>query len=327
MTQALLEFVFDGEPDVLASVKELYAKAAAPAKDEQVVDNDLMLLLEEMGLTDTMNATEWHEDRKKAVRSKTRNLNRQREEKRRVRAEKQKRIKKVRKTFIKKGKGKGKGTGKRTRAQPAPGTAVTDGTPPVPGAPGTQPAPGTAGTHDTPPAPGAAGTQPAPGVAGTDGNAGAAGKAAAVNAARPTEGGGWLVITTSGGWIRFNEKQQKIDSHCSQHGHKCKMDRMMSRGSIGLACAWLGTTCNMRSDHIIEKACISSFDSKAARVAARAAFVARAKDSSDSEGEKCLLLLASEMDARKATSEVVEPDLLKCPDISRELSRALESGE
>ena len=102
MTQALLEFVFDGEPDVLASVKELYVKAAAPAKDEQVVDNDLMLLLEEMGLTDTMNATEWHEDRKKAVRSKTRNVNRQREEKRRVRAEKQKQIKKVRKTFIKK---------------------------------------------------------------------------------------------------------------------------------------------------------------------------------------------------------------------------------
>ena len=105
------------------------------------------------------------------------------------------------------------------------------------------------------------------------------------------------------------------------------MDKMMTRGTIGLACAWLEKTCNLRSDHIIEKANISSFDGKAARVAARAAFVARSQDTSDPEKEKCLLLLASELEARKATSEVVEPDFCKCPDISRELGRALECKE
>ena len=327
MVNSLLEIVFDGEHDALASVKELYAKPVAPAEDDQEHDQELLDLLEEMGLTDTMNATEWHEDRRKIVRAKTRKLNKQRDAKRKLKAAAKEKKKRWSKAFAKKGKGKAKGAGRGKRALPAPGAAGTDGAPPAPGATDAPPAPGAAGTDGAPVAPGAVGSQPPPGVAGTDGDAGAAGGAVAVNAARPTEGGGWLVVSTEGGWIRFHPVQQKIDSHCSQHSGKCKMDRRMNRGTIGLACAWLAKPCNLRSDHIMEKANISSFEGKAARVAARAAFEARGSDTSDPEQEKITLLIDTELTARNAAGGSVEPDVVPCPDIARELGRALEAGQ
>ena len=119
----------------------------------------------------------------------------------------------------------------------------------------------------------------------------------------------------------------KIDAHCEVHGKACKMDRKMSRGTIGLAHAWLkkGIDCPDRAAHIIEKAVVSSHEGLNLRTDARVEMQMRGENDEDPMAGRINEMFAAELEARPTDEmRVCEPHDLPCPDISRELARFYE---
>ena len=278
-----------------------------------------MSLLEEMGLTDTMNASEWNEDKKKAQKATLKKLNAKRDEARRAKALRTKKARKVNPAFLKSQKRKIK-TAKTTRRDGRKARGPVVGAEPPAVVCGADPTLGVAPGAGQPVPVGA---QAPPAVTTSDAQAPPGVDAAITPATAPSELGGWRVIAVTNGWIKYHPVELKIDSHCERHGKSCKMDRKMARGSIGLSVAWLkrGLDCTHRSDHIVEKAAISSSDCRELRVAGRQEFTLRSENPEDPVAEKMQELLLAERRARKSAEPLEEPLALPCPDISRELAR------
>ena len=54
--------------------------------------------------------------------------------------------------------------------------------------------------------------------------------------------GNYQVLAVPGGWLSFSAVQKTCDAHCRRHSikqSKCKMDRSLKKGNIGLSLAWL----------------------------------------------------------------------------------------
>ena len=146
----------------------------------------------------------------------------------------------------------------------------------------------------------------------------------------PVEIGGWKVIASVNRWIKLHAEEMKIGAHCEVHGKANKMDRQMSRGTVGLAHAWRkkGLDCSDRAAHIIEKAVVSSHEGLRLRTDARVEMQTRGENEADPTAGRICEMFAAELEARPTDEmRVCEPHDLPCPDISRELARFYESQQ
>ena len=96
------EMVFDGKDALLPEMKDKYMMPAPAPSTQEDVDAELMALMEEMGLTDTMNATEWSEDKKRAEKMKLKKLNKRRDDAWAVKQFRQKTKRKLKPGLVKK---------------------------------------------------------------------------------------------------------------------------------------------------------------------------------------------------------------------------------
>ena len=139
----------------------------------------------------------------------------------------------------------------------------------------------------------------------------------------PTPTSMWPVLEVpGGGWIRFNRRLQRADAHCLAHRYAdCKMDRRLTKGSLGLSMAWLaaGPTCT-HLEHVLLKSDLSHEDGRAARLEGRERLRVL--------GETMPLardLLQCEADAR--SNDWTEPKQIHCPVSIAEIARAMKLAE
>ena len=83
----------------------------------------------------------------------------------------------------------------------------------------------------------------------------------------------WRVVPVRGGWLRFSPTQLRLDAHCGQHGLACKLDKVLSKCSVGNQLAWLAHKCGSKAEHDTFKAAVGTVALKPMRVARREAFV------------------------------------------------------
>ena len=95
----------------------------------------------------------------------------------------------------------------------------------------------------------------------------------------PASIGDWVVLAVDGGWLRFNPVLKRLDAHCADPIHnfdgKCKMDRVLSKGVIGLVMAWLSGHAEpfpCKASHQFQKVVLSNPDCKDIRERGREAF-------------------------------------------------------
>ena len=284
MLHRLIHVVFDGQEKRIAEIIELYNRPHEP--EIEVPDADMALLLEELAISDHVNSGDlkaWKDDVQKKTMTA---LNRQRAKDRKERAatmaaNKRKKVAKGRKVKIGK---MAKGVLRRKRkghaGSPGHGDAVakkskTD-----------------AGSE-------AGGLPPAPTTV--------ADEAPKIVRGPPKSSDVWEVVEVPGGWLRFSEKHQRLDSHCNRCADaNCKMDRSLAKSPLGLHIAWLSEEFHGdKKEHDDLKWVLSQADRFDQRDKARARFMELAAESG---GTYSRILEAEE----KAAGSSGEPLTLHC---------------
>ena len=128
------------------------------------------------------------------------------------------------------------------------------------------------------------------------------------------------------GTLTWNEQFGRLDGHCGVEGHeKCRLNRQLRKGCIGLVTAWLLATHeapgNEKFHHAQLKEDISGKGSKKLRVGGRKIF----KDLCSSPGENGLrfrAVIAQEIELRGGDDS--EPAWLHCA--AGPVTRALKVG-
>ena len=268
LTQLIINWTFKFMPDDIPAIMDLYEHDPEPIEGPEV-DPHLLELMEDMAITDHVNASDlkvWKNDMKAQLVNK---LNRQRDAFRKERAKKVAayRARKAELDTLKRAKNLLSGRQKRQRgpgrAGDGPASKRPRALPPAgPGVcpPTTEPIP--VGPAPTPP--------PEPHVDHPP-------RLVQIVTPAPRVAENWDVLLVNGGWLRFSETQQRLDSHCGQHGQKCKFDKTLRKCPVGVACAWLAHECQTKEEHDLYKAQVSSAAEKPTRELHRASFTGEAE--------------------------------------------------
>ena len=132
------------------------------------------------------------------------------------------------------------------------------------------------------------------------------------------------MLAVNGGWIRWSTRLQRADAHCGMH-KKCKVDRTVKQGSLGLSLAWLKCCLDLPDipclDHKIEVEALSAAEGKPRREQARAEFEALAAAAGPATAEAQILKLE-----KIRNSDEHEPEMLQCRGLASALLRAACAG-
>lgn len=287
LLKLLCKIAFRDDPTLGDSIFCEYYKPQ-PDGDDSDWDEEYRELLEEMAVQDASNSAELEGLKKDAIKKRNRKLV-ARKARTQAQLKKDREAKQARRTMNvakAKEKQKQKGRSARLKAQIANG-----------GRRWKRPAQGA--SSDLPQA--LLAPQPAP-VASSDS------VPQAHEGVAPKATGGWRVMETAHGWLRWNSAAGKCDAHCRYHD-KCKMDRSVRNATVGLSMAWLenGAQPGGKYLHQVAKEIISSEDSFDQRVEARRQFEALA-----ATNEAAQAVLDMEAAVLEQSRPVVEPPVIPC---------------
>ena len=252
-------------------------------------DEEMQNLMEELAITDQVNGSDmktWKGDLADKAVKKLQKMRQNAQDK--TKQERGARLKRRRELLAAK---KAKKVNKRLkRMRPMRRTAPDAPVPPASGTPG-------------PAAPPAAPPVPAQNPGGTGGQ---------LVVEPPVLTGDWLRVHVEGGWVLWSASQKRLDSHCGVHAEKCRMNRGLGRGCIGLACAWLKAGDPKDPDgtmHDELKMVVSSATYFEERQACRRAFESLAEDRQP-QAELVRQILAQETNIRGGDDS--EPAWFNC---------------
>lgn len=298
----LIAIVFAGEDaGLMRELVEAYERPPEDEDESMVGHQEVDGLLDELIVNDQANATDL-----KAFRAELSAKSRKGLDQKRAREQREQREQRAARAKAKKARRKRKkraANGRRLlgRGKPkAPEPAAPTGAPPAQlaaDAPRAAARPVVSGSSSDPPA--------VPGRLPEDNE---------VQQPRATKH--WKVHRVDGGWLRWSETKSRCDAHCCYH-KGCKMDRVLTKGPVGLSCAWLAGGAGIdRASHVVLKETLSGADGFPTRNTARERVIAMAL--TDEVKQEIL-----DVEARARSGDRSEPDVIACPSVFAELAFAL----